>query len=95
MRESAIEKALKDGVKKHGGKAYKFVSPGMSGVPDRIVLLPGGRLFFVETKAPGKKLEPLQAKRKKELEQFGFKVFKIDSFAGVDEFLKEVLQDGV
>ena len=95
MRESSIEKKLKTEVEKHGGKAYKFVSPGTSGVPDRIVLFPGGRLFFVELKAPGKNLEPLQAKRKKELEQLGFKVFKIDTFAGVDEFLKEVLQDGV
>jgi len=95
VRESSIEKKLKTEVEKHGGKAYKFVSPGTSGVPDRIVLFPGGRLFFVELKAPGKNLEPLQAKRKKELEQLGFKVFKIDTFAGVDEFLKEVLQDGV
>ena len=95
MRESSIEKKLKTEVEKHGGKAYKFVSPGMSGVPDRIVLFPGGRLFFVELKAPSKNLEPLQVKRKKELEQLGFKVFKIDSFAGVNDFLKEVLQDGI
>jgi len=95
MRETTIEKKLKTEVEKHGGKAYKFVSPGMSGVPDRIVLFPGGRLFFVELKAPSKNLEPLQVKRKKELEQLGFKVFKIDTFAGVNDFLKEVLQDGI
>ena len=95
MRESIVEKKLKSEVEKLGGKAYKFTSPGSAGVPDRIVLFPGSKVFFVELKAPGKQLEPLQAKRKKELEQLGFKVFKIDNFAGVDEFLKEVLQDGV
>jgi len=95
VRESVIEKKLKSEVEKLGGKAFKFVSPGMSGVPDRIVLFPGGKVFFVELKAPSKNLEPLQEKRKKELERLGFKVFKIDSFSGVGDFLKEVLQDGI
>jgi len=95
LRESIIEKKLKSEAEKQGGKAYKFVSPGFAGVPDRIVIFPGGKLYFVELKAPGKNLEPLQEKRRKELEQLGFKVFKIDSFAGIEEFLKEVLQDGI
>ena len=95
MRESIIEKKLKTEVTKLGGKAYKFTSPGCAGVPDRLILFPGGKLFFVELKAPSKNLEPLQVKRKKELEQLGFKVFKIDTFAGVNDFLKEVLQDGI
>ena len=95
MRESIIEKKLKTEVTKLGGKAYKFTSPGCAGVPDRLILFPGGKLFFVELKAPGKDLEPLQVKRKKEIEALGFKVFKIDSFNGIAEFLKEVLQDGI
>mgnify|MGYP001603998362 CR=1 FL=1 len=55
MRESGIEKRLKKEIEKIGGKALKFVSPGVIGVPDRIVLLPHGKIIFVELKAPGKK----------------------------------------
>ena len=53
MLEKSIEKKLADAVKKRGGLAPKFVSPGLDGMPDRIVLMPGGRLAFVEVKAPG------------------------------------------
>lgn len=52
MRESDIERRLVQGVKKLGGRAYKFVSPGNVGVPDRLVVLPGGVVLFVEVKAP-------------------------------------------
>ena len=55
MREKQIEQALVKAVRKRGGIALKFVSPGMAGVPDRLVLFPGGRMAFVEVKAPGKK----------------------------------------
>ena len=54
MRERDVERYLRERVKQLGGRAYKFVSPGNNGVPDRIVMLPGGKLFFVELKAPGK-----------------------------------------
>lgn len=54
MRESVVEKKFAAEVKKRGGLAVKFVSPGFNGVPDRLVLFPGGRLAFVELKAPGK-----------------------------------------
>ena len=56
----------------------KFTSPGWAGVPDRIVLLPGGRMAFVELKRPGQKMRPLQMRRKKQLEHLGFKVLCID-----------------
>lgn len=79
MRETQIEINLVKAVKQIGGKCWKLVSPGMRGVPDRICLLPGGRAVFVETKAPGKRLEPLQEKRRDELRALGFKVYKIDS----------------
>ena len=79
MRESDIEKKAKTKVESIGGKCLKFVSPGMRGVPDRICLFPEEKIFFVETKAPGKPLEPLQEKRRKELQAMGFKVYKIDS----------------
>jgi hypothetical protein len=80
---------LRDEVKKIGGKAYKFVSPGNNGVPDRLVCFPLGQARFVETKSPGKKLTPLQAKRKRELEMLGFSVSVIDSKEKVDLFIKE------
>ncbi|PTY76688.1 nuclease, partial [Heyndrickxia sporothermodurans] len=60
MRERDIEIYLRDEVKKIKGRAYKFESPGNAGVPDRLVILPGGRVFFIELKAPGKKSRPLQ-----------------------------------
>ena len=59
MRESTVEHRLVTEVKKRGGIALKFVSPGIDGVPDRLVLLPDGKFAFVEVKAPGKQLEPL------------------------------------
>ncbi|MDF2804343.1 MAG: phage-like protein [Anaerocolumna sp.] len=71
MQESRIEKRLKNEIEKIGGKALKFVSPGVSGVPDRIVLLPHGKLIFVELKAPGEKLRALQKYRAKELKNLG------------------------
>lgn len=64
LRESQVENRLKFEIEKIGGMALKFVSPGMAGVPDRIVLLLGGRVVFAEIKAPGEKLRPLQLKRK-------------------------------
>ena len=78
MRESSIERRFVTEVKKRGGLAPKFISPGLDGVPDRIALLPSGRLAFVELKAPGKTLRPLQALRKEQLEGLGFRVFVVD-----------------
>jgi hypothetical protein len=79
MREKQIEQKLVTAVKNMGGIAPKFVSPGLDGVPDRLVLLPMGRMAFVEFKAPGKKMRPLQIRRKKQLESLGFKVYCVDS----------------
>ncbi|ADK16693.1 VRR-NUC domain-containing protein [Clostridium ljungdahlii] len=90
MLESVIEKRLKKEIEKIGGKALKFVSPGMSGVPDRIVLLPHGKIIFVELKAPGKKRRKLQEYRAKELNTLGFRVECIDSISGVKQFIKEL-----
>ncbi len=78
MKEARIERALVSAVERMGGLALKFVSPGFAGVPDRIVLLPGGRLAFVELKAPGKQLRVLQGKRKRQLEALGFLVYRLD-----------------
>lgn len=84
MREKAVEEYLRNQIKALGGKAYKFVSPGNAGVPDRLVCLPGSRVVFVELKAPGKKPTALQKKKQAELAKLGQQVFVVDSKAGVD-----------
>lgn len=79
MLEKDLEAKLTKRIKSLGGWPAKFVSPGMSGVPDRILLLPGGKMLFVEMKKPGQKLRPLQEKRKRDLEEMGFLVRVVDS----------------
>lgn len=90
MQEKYIEQKLASAVKNMGGLAPKFASPGFDGVPDRIVLLPMGKIAFVELKAPGKKMRPLQARRKRQLEALGFSVYCIDGVEQIDEVLKEM-----
>ena len=84
------EHKLTEAVKATGGIALKFVSPGMSGVPDRLVLLPDKRLAFVEVKAPGMQLRPLQVKRKRQLEALGFSVYCIDHPDQIGGVLDEI-----
>lgn len=88
MQERQIEAYLRDQVKQLGGKAYKFVSPGNDGVPDRLVCLPGAKAVFVETKRPGEEPTPLQRNKHRELRKMGFTVFgKVDSKQKVDRAL--------
>src|SRR5690625_6331262 len=72
MREKSIEIKLSDAVRNMKGLSIKLTSPGFDGLPDRLVLLPNGKIGFVEVKASGKKLRPLQQKRKRQLESLGF-----------------------
>ncbi|MBB6622048.1 VRR-NUC domain-containing protein [Clostridium gasigenes] len=90
MNENIIEQRLKKEIEKIGGKALKFVSPGVAGVPDRIVLMPGGIIIFVELKAPGKKLRAMQEYRAKELRQLGFRVECIDSLDKIKELVEAI-----
>ena len=90
MREKVIEDKLKKAVKEKGGLCLKFVSPGFDGVPDRIILMPGGIMAFAELKAPGKKLRPLQERRKRQLESLGFSVFCIDNTECIGGVLDEI-----
>lgn len=92
MQESTLEKRFKLEIEKHGGQALKFVSTNKRGMPDRLVLIPGGKTVFVELKAPGKPLGPLQKKRADELRALGFKVFKIDSKDDIKSFIQEVFE---
>lgn len=96
MLESDVEKYLCKRVKNElHGWALKFVSPGFNGVPDRIILLPMGRIYFVETKAPGKKLRKLQEYVCGLIKQLGFKVLRIDTKEKVDTFIREVQSYGI
>lgn len=90
MREKTIESALVKATKEKGGLALKFISPSLNGVPDRIVLLPKGKLAFIELKAEGKKLRPLQVRRKRQLEALGFSVYCIDSTEQIGGILDEI-----
>lgn len=76
--ERDVEQKLRRTVEAHGGRCLKWVCPGWSGVPDRIILLPGGRIFFVETKRPkGGRPSPLQLKWKQWLTELGFTVLHV------------------
>ena len=90
MREKTIEQKLTLSVKKYGGICPKFVSPGFDGMPDRIVLLPGGKMGFVELKAPGQKMRPLQVQRKRQLEGLGFLVYCVDGIEQIGGVLHEI-----
>ena len=90
MREREIERKLVNAVKKQGGLCWKFTSPGTAGVPDRIILMPKGHIAFVETKAPGETMRPLQEKRKRQLESLGFKVFCLDSVEDIPKVISEI-----
>ena len=88
--EKQIERKLVTAVRRAGGFAPKFVSPGWDGVPDRILLFPGACIGFVELKAPGKVMRPLQKRRKEQLERLGFPVYCIDSIEQVEVVIASV-----
>ncbi|MFV8770810.1 VRR-NUC domain-containing protein [Yersinia enterocolitica] len=79
IREDSIEDHLVKEVKKAGGIAYKFISPGRRSVPDRLVLLPGGKVIFVECKAPGEKPTAAQLREHEKIRALGFIVRVLDS----------------
>ena len=89
MREKAIEQRLVHTVKEQGGMCPKLISPGTDGMPDRMVLLPEGRISFVEVKAPGQKPRPLQVRRHEQLRQLGFRVAVLDDPEQIPGILEE------
>lgn len=93
MRESKIEKKLVTATKAVGGIAPKFTSPGFDGMPDRLILLPNGRMGFVETKAPGKNPRALQLARHRLLRRLGFRVYVIDGVEQIGSVIDEIGAD--
>lgn len=89
MLEKDIEKVLVAGVRKLGGRAYKWVSPGNDGVPDRIVVLPGMRPVFVELKTESGKLSVLQKVQIKRLKDMGQDVRVLKGNREVEQFLED------
>lgn len=92
MLESALEQSVRQYVARCGGKAYKWVSPGNPGVPDRICLFPGGRIIFVELKQPG--LKDGRSRQQKKvgayLQKLGFEVWLINDRRGFTERLSSL-----
>lgn len=91
-QEKSLEQYLKRKVENKGGLFYKFTSPGRNGVPDRIVITDQGDVYFVELKAPGKKLRPLQQKELDRINSTGAKAVWFDTKEKADRFMQEVFK---
>ena len=89
IREREIEAFLRQKIKNRGGLCLKFVSPGWAGAPDRLCLLPGGKIFFVELKRPEERPRKIQLKRHEELRKLGFSVYVIDG----KEYVLDLIDD--
>lgn len=90
MREKEIEQALVKKINDRKGLCIKFIYPSMTGIPDRIILLPKGKIGFVETKRPGGEPRPIQKKRIRQFKNLGFKVYVLDSKDNIDEIIKRI-----
>lgn len=90
MLEKEVEKFLVREVKKIGGISFKFISPGNAGVPDRIVILPNGRVVFAELKTDKGKLTKLQEVQIKKISDLGADVRVLRGIEGVKEFINEI-----
>lgn len=89
-RERDVEKKLIDGISDLGGRCLKWVAPGTSGVPDRIVLLPGGRVLFVEVKRDGGRPSKLQKYWHRKLKTLGMDARFVEGISEVEELLDEL-----
>lgn len=87
MSEKQIERKLVEEVRKMGGIAPKLVSPGLDGMPDRLVLMPDGKMAFVELKRPGGKPRPIQRLRSRQLVAMGYGVYVVDGIEQIGEVL--------
>lgn len=88
--EKEIEAYLRDQVKKLGGLCLKFVSPGFTGVPDRLIMIKPKIFFYVELKKKNKQLSPRQLFVKKQFKKLGFEVYRVDSKKEVKKIINEI-----
>lgn len=88
--EKALEKLLRESVERMKGLCIKLLAFHFTGLPDRLILLPGGRVSFAETKTTGEKLRPRQLYVKRQLEALGFKVYIIDNFDSLNSCLNDL-----
>ena len=88
--ESQLERKFCDEVKKVGGMALKFISPSCAGVPDRIVLMPNKKIYFVEMKSEVGKISNIQKYIFKKFSELGFKVYILNSEEKIKNFLAEI-----
>lgn len=86
--EKVIERYLVDSVKELGGMCLKYSNPGMVGYPDRICLLPGGCIAWVELKSKGERLKAVQKVRISQMAKIGHKVYVCDSKEAIDRLLE-------
>lgn len=93
MREKLLETNFRNGVKKRGGYAFKFTSPGTDGVPDRLACFPVNRFYLAEMKTTGKDLRPTQRIVRAMLAKMGIPVYVIDTQEDLDNFFKDVDYD--
>ena len=89
MLEKELERKLVKKIKAIGGIALKFISPGFDGMPDRLLLMPGGRIAFVEVKRHGEKPRPLQESRHGMLRRLGFDVYVLDREEQIPQIINE------
>lgn len=87
MTEKQIEKKLRLGIEKLGGLCLKFPATYFTGIPDRLCILPGGLVFFVETKGEGLKLRPRQLYVARQLESLGVRVYIANSGGSLEGLL--------
>lgn len=88
MTESELERILVEEVRKAGGRAYKWVSPGNIGVPDRIVFFPGGKVYYVELKTERGRISAQQKIQMRRLEELGQTVRVVKGMAGLIDFFR-------
>ena len=94
MQEKELEARFRERVKAAGGRAYKFVSPGNSGVPDRLVVLPGGRIGFVELKQQGRRPTKLQERQHDILRSLGCCVTVLDRPEDIGKAIDRIREAG-
>lgn len=91
MRETTVEQYLSNKVKANGGLSIKLSPLYFAGIPDRLILLPFGKVCFIETKAPGKLASKLQLAVHKRLQKLGFLVYKVDNYADINRIIDNLM----